>query len=508
MISDFKDNERVYGSLSNILASEREELFCDPSAELKEALKCVLGDASDQTEKERLLEGIVQDLSQQAINDNSNLDKQINKGSLNYSKLKLLNEFIKKYEETIGICLSLQGSSKEAELCILKAMILKSIEEYDTAIHYYEQAVTLLPSSIVARLCLSFCLRITGKYKEGLEAINQLLELEPDKIIALKEKATILDALHRNDEALSVLKHAQAVAPEDGQLLLHAGVLLIKEGRTEAALKTLEEAIWWDPLFFMAWVMKGFALSFNADHAGALGCFERARQIDNQRWEAVHLVGLSYANIGEHGKALEHFFDALSLASGETTIYWSIAVSLRNLDRNDEALKTCDTALEKTPDFLLAWEEKAFNFAVKRDYHNALVTCERALKICGNSSRLWEIKGHSHAELGNWESAVSCYEAGLKETPDDHLMWYNMGSNLLKMSVQMADARNKGNVVDKALKCGQQCLEIDPEYGQGYYICGLAYMVKGDVTQGFSFLTRASTLGVLEATLLVGNLKK
>ena len=159
MISEFKDNERLYGSLSNMLETKKEGPFCDPSAELKEALKCVLAGASDQTEKERILENIVQDLSQQASNDNSNLGKHNTKDRLDYSKLKLLTEFITKHEEAIGICLSLQGSSKEAELCILKAMILKSIEEYDTAIHYYDQAVTLLPSSIVARLCISFLLK-------------------------------------------------------------------------------------------------------------------------------------------------------------------------------------------------------------------------------------------------------------------------------------------------------------------------------------------------------------
>ena len=332
--------------------------------------------------------------------------------------------------------------------------------------------------------------------------------MEPDTVIALKEKATILEALNRNDEALTVLKHAQSVAPGDGQLLLHAGMLLIKEGRTEDAAKMLEDAIWRDPSFFMAWLMKGFALSFAEDHAGALDCFQRAAQTDQKRWEAKQLMGLSYASMGEHEKALENFFGALSLAPDEAPIYHAMAVSLRNLGRNDEAIATCNTVLEKTPDFLLAWEEKAFNLAVKRDYHNALAACDRALKICGNSARLWDIKGHSNAELGNWEAAVGCYEAGLKETPGDCLMWGNMGSNLLKMSVQMADDPRKGSVVAEALKCGQQCLKIDQEYGQGHYICGLAYMVKGDATQGFPFLMKASELGVIEATLLIGNLKK
>ena len=508
MMSKCKDNEMVYGSLSNMLSTGKDEIFHDPSADLKEALRSVLEVASDQTEKERILEGIVQDLYQQASSDNSSLENQITGSSLGYSKLKLLNEFIRRHEETIGICLSLRGSSKEAEFCILKAMILISIEEYDAALHYYDQAATLLPSSIVARLCMSFCFRKTGKYQEAFEAINQLLRLEPDTLVALKEKATILEALNCNDEALRVLKHAQSVAPEDGQLLLHAGVILIKEGRTAEALKTLEEAIWQDPLFFWAWIMKGFALSFAADDPGALDCFQRASQIDSQRWEAVHLAGLTYANMGEHEKALEQFFSALRLAPDEATVYWCLAVSLRNLDRNDEAVETCDTALEKNPDFLLAWEEKAYNFAVKKECQNALVTCERALKICGHSARLWDIKGFSHAKLGQWEAAVHCYKEGVQEKPGDQLMWYNLGTNLLKMSVQMTDDPNKGSVVSEALKCGQKCLKIDPEYGQGHYICGLAYMMEGDASRGFSALTKASELGVLEATLLIGNLKK
>ena len=508
MMSKFKDDERVYGSLANMLSTEKDDLFHDPSDDLKDALRSVWEDGSDQTEKASILEGIVQDLCQQASSDNSSLDTQITGSSLGYSRLKLLNEFIKGHEETIGICLSLQGSSKDAELCILKAMILLSIEEYDAALHYCDQAATLLPSSIVARLCMSFCFRKTGRYQEALEAINQLLHLEPDTLLALKEKATILEALDCNDEALRVLKQAQAVAHEDGQLLLHAGVLLIKGGRTTEALKTLEEAIWRDPLCFWAWIMKGFALSFAADHAAALACFQRASQIDNQRWEATHLAGLTYANIGEHEKALEHFFRALRLAPDEATVYWSVAVSLRNLNRNNEAVGTCETALEKNPGFLLAWEEKAYNLAVKKDCQNALIACERALEICGNSARLWDIKGYSHAELGQWAAAVDCYKEGVKEKPGDQLMWYNLGTNLLKMSVHMTGDPHKGSIVSEALECGKKSLDIDPEYGQGHYICGLAYLMKGDATQGFSALKMASARGVVEAAMLLGNLKQ
>ena len=507
MMSKFKDNDRAYGSLSNILSIGKAGLFHDPSADLKDALRSVLEDATDQTEKESILEGIVHDLYEQASSDNSSLDTQITGSGLSYSKLKLLNEFIKGHEETIGICLSLQGSSKEAELCILKAMILISIEEYGTALHYSDQAVTLLPGSLVARLCMSFCYRKTGKYQEALETVEQLLDLEPDTLVALKEKATILEALNRIDEASRVLKHAQSVAPEDGTVLLHAGVLLIKEGRTEDAVIALEEAIWRDPLFFWAWIMKGFALSFAADHGGALECFQRAAQIDKQRWEAFHLAGLTYANMGEHEKALEQFFRALRLAPDEATVSWSMAVSLRNLDRNDEAVGTCDTALEKNPDFLWAWEEKAYNLAVKKKCQNALNICENARKICGNSARLWDIKGYSHAELGQYEAAVDCYKEGVTEKPGDQLMWYNLGTNLLKMSVQMTGDPHKGRVVSEALECGKKILDIDPGYGQGHYITGLAYLMKGDATQGFSSLMKASELGVVEAAMLLGNLK-
>ena len=107
MISEFKNNERMYGSLTNRFARTNGGIFGDPSAELQEALRSVLGDSVEQAGREKILERIVQDLLQQASRDNSTIDEQIPNSIIDYSKLKLLKEFIEKYEETIGICLSL-----------------------------------------------------------------------------------------------------------------------------------------------------------------------------------------------------------------------------------------------------------------------------------------------------------------------------------------------------------------------------------------------------------------
>jgi tetratricopeptide (TPR) repeat protein len=508
MISEFKNNERIFSSLADRFGMTNEGIFGDPSAELQEALRSVLRDSTEQTEVEKVLERIVRDLFWQASRDNSAIERQDPKGVLKYSKLQLLKEFIKDNEKTIGICLSLKGPVKEGEICILKAMILIAVEEYEIAAHYYDQAATLLKDSIVARFGLSLCLRRMGRYPEALEAIDQVLSVETDNLFALREKARVLESLNRNDDALSILARAQVLSPDDAEILRQIGVLLLKLERRKEALEILEKAVWCHPLSPDCWMFKGLALSLNQDHQGGLECYQRAVALDRSNWAATYLVGLSLAGIGSHQEALEDFHAALTLAPDTPNIYWSIGVSLRNLGRNDEALAACEQALQIQPNFLFAWEEKAHILAIKKDWQKTLETCLRAGEKCGKSARIWDIKGFVFGQLGQWQAAADCYDEVLKFTPEDAVMWFNKGSNLLKISVGLQGNPKQGRIVTEALDCAKRSVQINPEYGHGYYICGLAYIMKGDVNQGVPLLLKASTLGVIEAGILVGSLKK
>ena len=71
--------------------------------------------------------------------------------------------------------------------------------------------------------------RRTGRNSEALGAIEQLLSLEKDNHAALKEKARILEALDRDDEALSVLASAQDSDPDDAEVFQQTGELLRKK---------------------------------------------------------------------------------------------------------------------------------------------------------------------------------------------------------------------------------------------------------------------------------------
>jgi tetratricopeptide (TPR) repeat protein len=81
-----------------------------------------------------------------------------------------------------------------------------------------------------------------GRFAEALEDLKFVVEHRPDEILALDQLARVYLALQRPKEAEDVLRHAQAVAPEDRTVMMDLGRTLLKLGRHEEAEALLRKS--------------------------------------------------------------------------------------------------------------------------------------------------------------------------------------------------------------------------------------------------------------------------
>src|SRR5207249_3038671 len=83
----------------------------------------------------------------------------------------------------------------------------------------------------------SFAWYETGHFPQALEDINRSIELDPADVTSLNQRANVLLALNRFDEARDALEQIVKMRPEESGPWNNLGISLDSLGRPEEALR-------------------------------------------------------------------------------------------------------------------------------------------------------------------------------------------------------------------------------------------------------------------------------
>jgi tetratricopeptide (TPR) repeat protein len=82
-----------------------------------------------------------------------------------------------------------------------------------------------------------------GDRQEAMNLVLRLLEQHPDFVPAIKLKGMLLEEAGRTSEAAAAYEEALKLAPNDGDLLLKAGIYKLSGGQKEEAIKLLKHCV-------------------------------------------------------------------------------------------------------------------------------------------------------------------------------------------------------------------------------------------------------------------------
>ncbi len=117
----------------------------------------------------------------------------------------------------------------------------------------------------------------------------------------------------------------------------------------------------------------------------------------------------------------------------------------------EEALASCDKALELQPYYYLFWLIRGITLSSLGRYEAAVASCDKALELQPNDYLTWFIRGIGLFSLGKSKEALTSYEQALKLQPNNHDIWYNRALLL--------DLLGKS---EEALTSYEQALELQP----------------------------------------------
>jgi tetratricopeptide (TPR) repeat protein len=130
----------------------------------------------------------------------------------------------------------------------LSVALLRSMSPTDEQVKRVEDwlkaAIRQHPDKVVLRMHLADMYDLRGRYDEALTEYRTVLDKEPNNVVALNNLAWLL--AHRSGEEAKALPLIETAVQGQGRradLLDTRGVVLLKLGRTDAALADLKEAV-------------------------------------------------------------------------------------------------------------------------------------------------------------------------------------------------------------------------------------------------------------------------
>jgi len=176
---------------------------------------------------------------------------------------------------------------------------LAALDQFEEAEKSYHLAIESDPREAQAMIGLAQCLRNQERYQEGLQWIDNSLEITPDPL-ALIEKTRLLHESQQLEEALELIDYLFGLGLEHPAFYVFKGEILGELARNEDAVLEYDHALERDPLYLPALFRKAeqlVALGRYDDAKATLAqYFENTTDDDEDRDDAEALRGTLLAN--------------------------------------------------------------------------------------------------------------------------------------------------------------------------------------------------------------------
>ncbi|GAB3408863.1 tetratricopeptide repeat protein [Flindersiella endophytica] len=386
--------------------------------------------------------------------------------AMSWNKKALVLRTLDRPDEALG-CLerTIDVVPENARILAQKAAALTELGRRTEAQPYLENWRELDSTDVGTPLDIGYVLSELGRYEEQLACYEEALETWPDESRLWSNMGVALRELRRFEEAEEAYARALQLSPRDESILVGRAVLRQRTSQENDALTDLDQALAIAPQSYPAHFQKGCVLLTLARPAEAIKVLERAAELnpDNpdvwwnimraayelNRYEQALKSCLKSVKVGGETANLRiyngnilvklHGYDAEALAcydralelEPESAVAWlNKADALRQLDRLDEALPCYDRAIELEPDAPNQWTRKSFALHALGRHKEALVCVEHALETDPGNANACGQKGAVLSALGQSEEALVCYEHALEIRPDDPWLWNGKGHTL------------------------------------------------------------------------------
>ncbi|MEW6218671.1 MAG: tetratricopeptide repeat protein [Thermodesulfobacteriota bacterium] len=253
-----------------------------------------------------------------------------------------------------------------------------------------------------------------GRYDEALTSSARALAFDQGITEAHRLRSYILAETGHYPEALAERQAALALDPENALDHHRLGELQLAMGQNKAALASFREAARLNPQMAVAYF--GIANAhLRHEEEEAIAALETALRISPGFPKAHLLLGDIAASRGDHGGAIRHYRDALSLNQRQAEPHFRLGELHFHLGRFPTALVEYRLALVIKPRYAPAHHRLGNVYFRLGHYDLAIRQYEAALTHNPNLAAARADTGDALLALGRWQEAIDHYRRALAQ---------------------------------------------------------------------------------------------
>jgi tetratricopeptide (TPR) repeat protein len=311
------------------------------------------------------------------------------------------------------------------------AQLALSNNQLDVAQEYAERSVTVNPDNTWYWLLNANIYQQQKNYPLLVYALNELINLNPQKSEYKFDKANALFIINKNTEALAIFNAIEATEGINDELLAAKQRVYLKTGDVQKAAKDIETLITKQSDHIRYYLLLAQLYFSNDMHPKAIQVLQNALSIDEFNYETRLLLASIYNSDKNEDLAYEQILKAFNQAEMPIDQKVAFVLSYFNQFPDSAALKKA-SQLAQLVTVIHPENPKSFSLYGDVLYQNnkladAEPVYQKALDLNANVFAIWEQLIRIKLSLNNYNGAITAAETAIELFPNQAALYYYLG---------------------------------------------------------------------------------
>lgn len=328
-----------------------------------------------------------------------------------------------------------------------QASLYEQRGDYYSAIDSYNKALKLspeLPFAYLGRAKVYYRLGGEANYRNAIADFTGFINLVRDAIpahdlaLAYDGRGQAYLQVNEFDNARKDFTTAIEYDQHSAQALYDLGLLFVRQGKPDEAIKWYTQSITSDANFYNAYLSRGkaFFLRYKTskreeDLQSALVDFNQAQFLKGDAAEPYLNIGLVYNERGDSKKAIELYEQALRHNNNYGEAYDALGQAYAQTRQLEKAITYFNEAAQR--DYIGAYYNLGLAYKDKGDFENAIKSLQTFIDNTPDNGEAFLPLGEAYALKGDQQAAIQNYSKSLDLKPEQSDAYFGRGESYFKI---------------------------------------------------------------------------
>jgi len=325
---------------------------------------------------------------------------------------------------------------------------------------------------------IGYALYYLGRFEQSIRAFQRVIAIKPDITVAYKNIARAYLAINMEDKAIEYLEKGR-LDLKDSFLRIVLGCIYYKTGETRKALEVLDEIVVAETKNIEAVKFKGKSALKEKMYDKAEECFEKLIELEPEEPLNYYHLALSQRELKRNEDALRTYEKGIAVNSKSSMLLYNAATLLDEMGDRERAVRYLYKSLEG--DELL---EDAYNYlgvllGQMGRYREAIQVFDKGIRLFSKSYQLYFNRGIVLEMARRLEDAVLSFKKAYELNKNDQVLIYNYTAALIK-----------SRRYEKAMQIYKTSLSNYPDDAELYYGMSKIYALMGETDLAVDLLRK------------------